>query len=114
MPLTRAEHHLLEQLPPQTHRQQISPPALPGNSGVFHRATPQASTCNSPVLLRHILVVDVPTDVPVRGTDALATDVLRALQKHEETALVSEQMEQFWAVGKDRTFSERDDFVPHP
>lgn len=33
----------------------------------------------SPVLLRHVLVVNVPADVSVRGADALAPDVLRAL-----------------------------------
>lgn len=32
------------------------------------------------VLLGHILVVDVPADIAVRGADALAANVLRALQ----------------------------------
>lgn len=49
----------------------------------WHRPTLRLLThslSHSPVLLGHILVVDVPADVAVRGADALAANVLRALQ----------------------------------
>lgn len=37
--------------------------------------------CNVlPVLLRHILVVNVPTDVSIRWTDTFAPDIFRALE----------------------------------
>lgn len=45
-----------------------------------HGPTPEAAPAHSPVLLGHILVVDVPADVAVRGADALAANVLGALQ----------------------------------
>lgn len=45
-----------------------------------HRPTPEAAPTHSPVLLGHILVVDVPADVAVWGADALAANVLGALQ----------------------------------
>lgn len=45
-----------------------------------HGPTPEAAPTHSPVLLGHILVVDVPADVAVWGADALAANVLGALQ----------------------------------
>lgn len=48
-----------------------------------------------PVLLRHILVVNVPTDVSVGWTDAFAPDIFGALEgkrrnSREESCLGSE------------------------
>lgn len=80
MPLAWVEHHPPKQLPLQTHRQGIRSSASAGNSRAWLSQTDPELLTHSPVLLGHILVVDVPTDVAVRGADALAANVLRALQ----------------------------------
>lgn len=61
----------------------------------------------------------MPTDVPVRGTDALAADVLRALPKQEKKSLVSEHMRTVllaslpggWENAK-HSLREKEDFTP--
>lgn len=81
MPLACVEHHPPKQLPLQTYRQGILPQHQLGTPEPgWHRPALGCSLTHSPVLLGHILVVDVPADVAVRGADALAANVLRALQ----------------------------------